>query len=150
MNLVRITPLNRPIRSTSDWRRKFTQAELDANAVYCAEMEALREEFRAQWTSPSPLPPDDPEDPKYYEAHTIEWGAFECWLQRRKGYVAAATKGFWVDEIASCWLTDINDQGWGLFDREATTASVTLPFHHARKEANARRILGNGASLRDP
>jgi len=126
MTYVRVVPLNRPVRSESDWRdREYTQAERDAGARYHAEQEKLRAEFLQQWSSPVPIP-DDPEADGHFEATSAEGAAFECWKLRREGYVAAATPPLWINHIEDLWLTTHDDNG--IFDKQPTAASITLSF----------------------
>jgi hypothetical protein len=124
MTLVRVVPLNRPVKPAFDWKREFTQAELDANARYVAEQERLRAEFRQQW-SPSVPMTDDPESDYYLVGANTEGAAFKCWLLQRDGYVAAATPPLWVNHVEDYWLTKFGD---GVFDKQPTAASITLPF----------------------
>lgn len=126
MAYVRIVPLNRPVKPAFDWKREYSQAELDANARYIGEQEQLRTEFLRQWSPPSPVP-DDPEAKGYFEATNTEGAAFKCWKLRREGHVVAATPVYWVNHAEDCWLTSIaSDEG--VFDRQQTAASITLPF----------------------
>jgi hypothetical protein len=125
MTYVRIVPLNRPVRSASDWRREYSQAERDANARYAAEQEQLHAEVLQQWSSPVPVT-DDPEAEGYLEAANIEGAAFECWKPQREGYVTAAAPPLWVNHIEDCWLTKF--EGDGVLDKQPTAASITLPF----------------------
>jgi hypothetical protein len=128
MTYVRVVPLNRPVRSESDWRhREYSQAERDAWDRYAAEEEQLRAEFRQQWSSPVPVHDNnDPESEGYMVASNIEGAAFECWKLQREGYVAAAAPPLWVNHLEDCWLTKFEDDG--VFDKQPTAASITLPF----------------------
>jgi hypothetical protein len=129
MTYIRVTPINRPVHNV-DWKREQTQAELDEEQRYFDERKALKAEFKKQWARPASLPVEPTEDD--FEAHAIEEAAFECWKLRRQGFVAAATAPYWFNNIEDAWLT-INDFQFdgetpGVFDREITAASVTLPF----------------------
>jgi hypothetical protein len=126
MTFIRVTPLNRPIKPPTDWKRECSQAERDASARYHAEQKALHAEFLREW-SPSTPAPDDPEADEFYEASAIEGAAFECWQLRRQGYVAVAIAApHWVNNVEHLWLTNFDFTG--VFNRQGTAASVTLPF----------------------
>lgn len=123
MAYVRVTPLNRAVQVF--WNREQSQAEKDAEARYIAAQQALRDEFRQQWTLPEP----SPDDPDCFEKWGVEGAAFECWLLRRQGLVAAATTPYWVNQVEEMWLTSrIMTDSDGIFEREQTAASITLPF----------------------
>jgi hypothetical protein len=124
MTFIRVVPINRPVRPAFNSKREYSQAERDAEARYIAEQNQLRAEFLQQWSSPMPVP-DDPEAAGYFEAVNTEGAAFECWLLRRAGYVVAATPVQWINQIEEFWLTN---NGGGVFDKQSTAASITLPF----------------------
>jgi hypothetical protein len=125
MTFVRITPLNRPVRPAFDYHREYSQAERDAENRYLPELKALRAEFLKEWSPPVP-PPVDPEALGFFEAVAIEGAAFDCWQLRRQGHVVAATAPHWVNDVEDSWLTNSDDPG--VFDRQDTAASITLPF----------------------
>ena len=123
MQLLRITPLHRPVER---WRRDtpITPARQAESEAYQKERKALRTLFEAEWAPP----PGYNKEHDLDEMTNIECAAFDVWEERRKGRVAAATTPVWVRALEH-WLVDGPHMGNdGLLAREPTAASLTLPI----------------------
>jgi hypothetical protein len=124
MKQLRITPLSRPVEN---WDRLNTPSTPERQTAYEAwqqQYDALREQFKREWVSPSGYSGERDDE----EMENIESAAFTVWEERRKDRIAASSTPVWTDAFES-WLIDGPDfDNSGILARQPTAASLTLPI----------------------
>jgi Family of unknown function (DUF6011) len=122
MPALNITVINRPVEKARV-AHHYAEADLAAMREHNARERARREALEALWLAeedPPPLP--EPIETVWDNGNIAVLGneteidalrktAFEAWLARRSGAVAAAVRPLWINTLLDGWLIGIDEQG---------------------------------------